>query len=124
MIGPAASAGPLLVTVTVARPLVPGVNVGVLTIEVRSAAAGLVFNETGAVLLAVAGSAVPVVTPTVPPVMVELGAADEGTLMGMSIETDDPVGRGPATTQVTGPAGIGPVHPAGNDTIFTPVGGV
>jgi hypothetical protein len=124
VIGPAASAGPLLVTVTVATPLVPGVNVGVLTIEVRSAAAGLVCNETGAVLFVVAGSAVPVVTPTVPPPIVELGAIDEGTLIGISTDTDEPVGIGPATTQVTGPLGIGPVQPAGSDTIFTPFGGV
>ena len=123
MIGPAASDGPLLVTVIVALPLVPGVSVGVETLDVRSAAEGSVFTVNGAVLFPIDGSFVAVVTLALPPESVLLGDADASTLTGTAIESVAPDARGPTMLQLIGPLGSGPVQPVGNEVISTLAGG-
>jgi hypothetical protein len=107
-----------LVTVTVAVPEAPGTRVGVLTTATRSAAPALVFTEIGdAVLFAGVGSALAVVTPALPPERVLLGLADARTFTGMLTASEEPGVIGPATVQLIGPLGIGPVQPAGNEVI-------
>jgi hypothetical protein len=124
VVGPAESDGPLLVTVTTPLPVWPGTIDGVVIVVFRSAEAANVVTWDGAALLAAAGSAVGDDAVTVPPVSVVDGGADDATCSGTSSVFVAPGASGPATAQLMGPAGIGPVQPAGSDVMSTPTGGV
>jgi hypothetical protein len=123
VIEPAASAGPLLVTVMVAVPVEPGVIVGVDTVVTRSADGAPTVTLDGAALLAGSGSAVGDEAPAEPPVKGPAGV-EAGTDRTTGMVAFAPDASGPAIVQVNGPAGIEPVQPDGNDTMSTPVGGL
>jgi hypothetical protein len=125
VIGPAASDGPALATVTVAMPVDPGVIAGVVDDTERSADAAAVGTVGVEALFPGVGSAVGDEAVSAPPVpRVDDGVALSKTFNGTSTETEAPGAIGPATVQTIGPAGIGPVQPAGRAVISTPVGGV
>jgi hypothetical protein len=125
VIGPAAFDGPALATVTVALPVDPGVIAGVTDDTERSADAAAVGTTGVEALFAGVGSAVGDEALSAPPVpSVEDGVALAKTFNGTATEADAPGAMGPATLQTMGPAGIGPVQPAGRAVISTPVGGV
>lgn len=113
-----------MVAVNVAIPVVPGVSAGLEAPSTKSAEPGPLFTVDGPALLDGVGSGVAEVTLEPPPVKAVTGAAPEGNRTGMSKATEAPSTIGPATTQAKGPLGIGPVQPAGSETISTPVGGV
>jgi hypothetical protein len=125
VIGPAAFDGPALATVTVALPVDPGVIAGVTEETERSAEAAKVGTVGVEPLFPGVGSAVGDEALSAPPVpSVDDGVALAKTFNGTSTATDAPGAIGPATLQTMGPAGIGPVQPAGSAVISTPVGGV
>jgi hypothetical protein len=125
VIGPAASEGPALDTAIVAFPLVPGTIVGVVTAVDKSAEPASVATETTTVLLAGVGSAVAEAEVAEPPVSVADAGAEANTFSGTSTEAEAPLANDEAATvQVIGPAGIGPVQPAGNAAISVFAGGV
>jgi hypothetical protein len=80
-------------------------------------------NVEGTVLLAGVGSAVGEVAPADPPLRGPAGVL-AGTCRGTITETEAPGAIGPVTVQLIGPAGIGPVQPAGSEAISAPTGGV
>jgi hypothetical protein len=80
--------------------------------------------ETGRVLSAGVGSAVGEVATIDPPDFTTPGTASAGMESGKSMVAAAPGASGPATVQVSGPAGRVPVQPTGNDATLTPAGGV
>lgn len=123
MIGPAASDGPLFVTVTVAMPEVPGVSDGDEPVTARSALAGPTTTDDGAELLVDDGSATGALTDTDPPARVAPGTLFAGSEIGTRTTVLPPFTRGPLTTHVIGPLSA-PVQPEGRLVTVVPVGGV
>lgn len=109
---------------SVALPEVPGTNVGIVAEAATSAEPAPTGTNAGAESLVLLGSAVGDETEVVPPVSEVSGAAEASTASGMSRATVAPGASGPATVQLIGPFGIGPVQPAGSAVIEAPEGGV
>jgi hypothetical protein len=125
VIGPGSSDGPALSTLTNALSDVPGVmRFGILT-EIERLEDGVPATARAAeVLFVVDGSNVDEVAAAVPPANVVPGTLFDGMVNGM-LTVNMPVGpRGPGSVHESGPAGIGPVQPAGSEAIDTPDGGV
>ena len=120
--GPAASLGPLSVTVSVTVPDVPGVIVGDVIVRARSALPGPTVTVVGdTVLLPVAGSVVVVVADAEPPVrgpLVEPAAIETG----MATDVLAPTLRSKDTVHVTVPEIS--VQPDESVPSVTPAGGV
>ena len=120
--GPAASLGPLSVTVSVTVPDVPGVIVGDVIVRARSALAGPTVTVVGdTVLFAVDGSVVVVDAEAAPPVSGPL-VAPAAIETGMATDVLAPTLRSPEIVQVTVP--LASVQPDGNVPSTTPDGDV
>jgi hypothetical protein len=123
-IGPAALETPRFDAVSVAFPEVPGTSVGMVAEAATSAEPAPTGTDAGAESLVLLGSAVGDETDVVPPTSEVSGAAAASTISGICRATVAPGASGPATVQLIGPFGIGPVQPEGSAVIEAPEGGV